>query len=169
MLGPGEVGELFVRGAHVMQGYWNDPEGDGRRLRPGRWPWERVLATNDLFRLDDDGHLHFVGRRDDVIKSRGEKVAPREVEEVLVAAPGVREAAVVGVPDRILGHGGGRPRRPGAGGRTRCGRASPALRGSLEDHKVPRRIEVHEELPRTANGKIDRRELAGAGATPPAD
>ena len=58
-----------------------------------------MLATNDLFRLDDDGHLRFVGRRDDVIKSRGEKVAPREVEEVLVAAPGVREAAVVGVPE----------------------------------------------------------------------
>ena len=57
MLGPGEVGELMIRGAHVMQGYWNDPEMTAQRLRPGRWPWERVLASGDLFRSDEEGYL----------------------------------------------------------------------------------------------------------------
>ncbi len=100
---PGEVGELMVRGPHVMQGYWNDPQGTSQRLRPGRWPWERILATGDLFSRDAEGYLYFVGRTDDIIKSRGEKVAPREVEEVLYAAPGVHAAAVVGSPDELLG------------------------------------------------------------------
>ena len=81
---PGEVGELMVRGPHVMQGYWNDAEATAKRLRPGRWPWERELMTGDLFKRDAEGHLYFVGRKDDMIKSRGEKVAPREVEEVLL-------------------------------------------------------------------------------------
>ena len=104
VLGPGEVGELMIRGAHVMQGYWNDAETTAQRLRPGRWPWERVLASGDLFRSDDEGYLYFVGRRDDLIKSGGEKVVPREIEDLLHSAPGVREAAVIGVPDRLLGH-----------------------------------------------------------------
>jgi acyl-CoA synthetase (AMP-forming)/AMP-acid ligase II len=150
-----------------MQGYWNDPEGSAMRLRPGRWPWDRVLATNDLFRFDDDGHLHFVGRRDDVIKSRGEKVAPREVEEVLTAVPGVREAAVIGVPDELLGeaviaHVSARPgeRLDAAQLRRRCAEL-------LEDYKVPRRVEIHGELPRTGNGKVDRRALASTGHTEP--
>ncbi len=169
VLGPGEVGELFVRGAHVMQGYWNDPEGTAKRLREGRWPWERTLATNDLFRLDGDGHLRFVGRRDDVIKSRGEKVAPREVEEILVDAPGVREAAVVGVEDRLLGMAVIAHVAPEPGAQLDAAELRRICAGALEDHKVPRRIDVHDELPRTANGKIDRRTLAGASATQPAD
>ena len=62
-----------------------------------------MLATGDLFRRDEEGFLHWVGRTDDLIKCRGEKVYPREVEEVLQAVAGVQEAAVVGVPDRLLG------------------------------------------------------------------
>jgi amino acid adenylation domain-containing protein len=157
---PGEVGELMVRGAHVMQGYWNAPEATAERLRPGRWPWERVLATGDLFRRDEEGFLYFVGRSDDIIKSRGEKVAPREVEEVLLSAPGVQMAAVVGVPDERLGE-------------VVCAFVAPtdgnvidptALRRhcaqQLEDYMVPARIEVRDALPRTPNGKVDRLLLA---------
>ena len=62
-----------------------------------------MLHTGDLFRTDADGFLYFVGRKDDIIKSRGEKVSPKEVENVLYALPGIREAAVVGVPDPVLG------------------------------------------------------------------
>jgi acyl-CoA synthetase (AMP-forming)/AMP-acid ligase II len=154
-----EIGELMVRGSHVMQGYWKDPRGTTERLRPGRWPWERVLATGDLFRQDSEGFLYFVGRRDDLIKSRGEKVAPREVEEVLHSVPGVREAAVVGAPDELLGQAvhahvapeSGR-RLDGEALRRRCAEV-------LESHKVPQRVIFHTALPRTANGKLDRAAL----------
>ena len=154
-----EIGELMVRGSHVMQGYWKDPQGTTERLRTGRWPWERVLATGDLFRQDSEGFLYFVGRRDDLIKSRGEKVAPREVEEVLHSVPGVREAAVVGAPDELLGQAvhahvapeSGR-RLDGEALRRRCAEV-------LESHKVPQRVIFHTALPRTANGKLDRAAL----------
>jgi len=102
-LGPGEVGELVVRGSHVMQGYWNNPEATARWYRPGRYPAERLLYTGDLFRMDEDGFFYFVSRKDDIIKSRGEKVAPKEVEGVLYQLPEIVEAAVIGVPDEILG------------------------------------------------------------------
>lgn len=161
---PGEVGELMVRGAHVMQGYWNAPEATARRLRPGRWPWERVLATGDLFRADEDGYLYFVGRTDDIIKSRGEKVAPREVEEVLYAAEGVAAAAVVGATDPLLGsavHAYVAP-RPGAALDAALLRRHCAAH--LEDYMVPQRIVVQEQLPTTPNGKVDRLELARSAA-----
>ena len=138
----GEVGELMVRGPHVMQGYWRDPERTAERLRPGRWPWEPTLATGDLFLRDEEGLLHWVGRTDDLIKCRGEKVYPREVEEVLHAVEGVREAAVVGVPDRLLGQAvhahvaaeHGRRARSGetcAGSAWNASRVTRCRRGSL--------------------------------------
>ncbi len=163
-LGPGEVGELIVRGAHVMQGYWNDPQATATRLRPGRWPWERVLATGDLFRRDADGYLYFVGRTDDIIKSRGEKVAPREVEEVLHAVRGVQDVAVVGLPDALLGEAicAYVVAQPGELLDPAALRRACAER--LEDHMVPTRIELCAALPTTANGKVDRRALAQAGA-----
>ncbi len=155
----GEVGELMVRGPHVMHGYWRDPDRTAERLRPGRWPWEPTLATGDLFLRDEEGLLHWVGRTDDLIKCRGEKVYPREVEEVLHAVEGVREAAVVGVPDRLLGQALHAHVAPEHGFELDPG----ALRGEcaerLEAHKVPGRIAVHDELPRTARGKVDRRAL----------
>ncbi|MCK9910736.1 fatty acid--CoA ligase family protein, partial [Microbacteriaceae bacterium K1510] len=100
---PGVVGELVIRGAHVMKGYWENPEATARALRQGPHEWERVLYTGDLFRTDDEGFLYFVGRKDDIIKSRGEKVAPKEVENIIYALPGIAEVAVIGVPDPILG------------------------------------------------------------------
>lgn len=163
VLGSGEVGELIVRGPHVMQGYWNDPEGTAEKLRPGRWPWERVLATNDLFRMDVDGHFSFVGRRDDVIKSRGEKIAPREVEEALYLLPGVHEAAVVGVPDKLLGEAVHAHVVAVEGTTLDPNTVRRLCAERLEEHKVPRRVLVHEQsLPRTANGKVDRAALVRA-------
>jgi amino acid adenylation domain-containing protein len=154
----GEIGELFVRGGHVMQGYWNDPEGTARKVRtdPGG---DRVLATGDLFRQDADGYLYFVSRRDDIIKSRGEKVVPREVEEVLRAADGVGEAAVIGIPDRLLGQAVQAHVAPQPGAeldeRTLLARCA----AHLEDYMVPRQIVIHDALPKTANGKLDKRAL----------
>jgi long-chain acyl-CoA synthetase len=161
VLGPGEVGELIVRGEHVMQAYWRDEEATATRLREGRSPDERVMATNDLFRADEQGYLYFVSRRDDIIKSRGEKVPPRDVEEVLYGDPGVKEAAVVGVSDRLLGEAvhahvaarDGHDLDPMALKRL-CAE-------HLEDYMVPQQVVIHDELPRNTNGKIDRLGLSG--------
>lgn len=102
-LKPGEVGELVVRGRHVMRGYWEAPEATAQRYRPGPIPGERLCYSGDLFRLDDEGYFYFVSRKDDIIKTRGEKVAPKEVETILYGLQGILEAAVVGLPDPILG------------------------------------------------------------------
>lgn len=155
-VGPDVVGELIVRGPHIMQGYWRNPDATAERVREGRHPGERILCSNDLFRTDSEGFLYFVGRRDDIIKSRGEKVPPREVEEVLHLDPGVHEAAVVGVPDRLLGEAvhahvsvrEGHDLDP-AGLKRLCAE-------HLEDYMVPQRIVVHDELPRNQNNKVDR-------------
>lgn len=160
--GPGVVGELVVRGSHVMQGYWDLPEETDRVLRPGLLPGERVLYTGDLFQADDAGYLYFVGRKDDIIKSRGEKVSPREVENVLYSHPDVAEAAVIGVPDALLGQSIKaivtlKPDRPVTGQELLCHCA-----GHLEDFMVPQAVEIRETLPKTANGKINKRELCGA-------
>lgn len=161
-LPPGEIGELVVRGPHVMKGYWRDQAATDKALRPGIHPWEKVLYTGDLFRADAEGFLTFVGRKDDIIKSRGEKVSPKEVENVLYALPGVREAAVVGVPDPILGMAikavvalDDDAELTGAAVIRHCAR-------HLEDFMVPKRVELHAALPKSDNGKIDRRQIAEA-------
>ena len=163
-VGAGTVGELVVRGPHVMQGYWGKEEATAEKLRPGRWPWERVLMTGDLFRADEDGYLHFVSRRDDIIKSRGEKVAPREVEEVIHDFEGVQEAAVVGVPDRFLGEAVHAHVAPRPGDEIDSAALLAHCAALLEAHKVPKQVIVHERLPRIGAGKIDKRALRGSDA-----
>ncbi len=102
-VGPNTVGQLVIRGATVMKGYWEKPEATAAKLKSGPLPGEQVLYTGDFCKLDDEGYLYFVGRMDDIIKSRGEKVAPKEVETALMNITGVKEAAVICVPDDILG------------------------------------------------------------------
>ncbi|RWM89196.1 MAG: AMP-dependent synthetase [Mesorhizobium sp.] len=153
---PGVAGELVIRGPHVMQGYWRNEAATERALRPGPNPWEKVLYTGDLFRTDEDGFLYFVGRKDDIIKTRGEKVAPKEVEAVLHAHPGIAEAVVVGVPDPLLGHAVGAlvirsdPKLSEKDVMRHCAR-------HLEDFMVPKIIEFPLELPKTDTGKVSRR------------
>lgn len=154
--GPGVVGELVVRGPHLMRGYWENAEATDAALRPGANPWEKVLHTGDLFVTDSEGYLTFVGRKDDMLKIRGEKVAPKQVEAVLHACPGVAEAVVIGVPDGILGlalHAVIVPSDPQPNERDvlrHCARGLP-------DFMVPKTIEFRSELPRTASGKVVRR------------
>jgi len=158
-VGPGQVGELVVRGSHVMQGYWADPEGTAERYRSGSYPGDRMLYTGDLFKADEDGHLYFVARKDDIIKCRGEKVAPKEVENTLYKLPGVAEAAVVGVPDELLGEAiKVFVVRSDAHDLTEQAvlRHCAAL---LEDYMLPRHVEFRTSLPRTASGKIDKSAL----------
>lgn len=155
----GSVGELFVRGSNVMRGYWEKPTETAQRLRPGRYPGEVVLATGDIFRTDDEGYLYFVGRKDDIIKSRGEKVSPREVENAIFALPGVNDCAVVGVDDPILGQAVKAyvVLDPGA----ECTEKEVVRHclASLEGHMVPKHVEFVPALPTTATGKVSRAQL----------
>jgi amino acid adenylation domain-containing protein len=156
----GEVGELVIRGATVMAGYWEKPEATARKLRPGPLPGERVLYTGDLCRLDQDGYLYFVARTDEVIKSRGEKVPPKEVETTLLAITGIREAAVIGVPDDILGSAIKAFVVLEPGSRLDASAIQRECRARLESFKVPTYIELRTSLPRSSNGKIQKTELA---------
>ena len=159
-VGAGVVGELVIRGAHVMKGYWENPQATARALRPGPHEWERVLHTGDLFRADEEGFLYFVGRKDDIIKSRGEKVAPKEVENVIYAYPGVAEVVVIGVPDPILGSAikavvAGEP-----GATLDAAEIVRHCARFLEDYMVPKVVEFQPSLPKTDSGKISRRLVA---------
>jgi long-chain acyl-CoA synthetase len=159
-VGPGVIGELVVRGSNVMKGYWEDPVETAKRLRPGQYPWEQVLYTGDLFKTDSEGYLYFVGRKDDIIKSRDEKVSPREVEDVLYRLDGVAEAAVVGVPDPILGQVVKAYITRRAGSDITENDVLRHCARRLEDFMVPKTVEFRDYLPRTASGKISKREIS---------
>jgi acyl-CoA synthetase (AMP-forming)/AMP-acid ligase II len=157
---PGVVGELVIRGAHVFKGYWDNEQDTAKMLRAGPYPWEKVLYTGDLFKCDAEGFLYFVGRKDDIIKTLGEKVSPKEVENVIYALPGVRQAVVVGVPDAVQGMAikAVIAADPEAGLTERdvishCSR-------HLETFMVPSLVEFRDELPQTATGKLRRSGLA---------
>ena len=161
-VGPGVVGELVVRGANVMKGYWELPEETDRVLKPGPFPGEKVLYTGDLFRMDGEGFLYFVGRKDDIIKTRGEKVSPREVEEILHSLEGVAEAVVVGIPDETLGQAIKAVIRRREGARISHQDVLRHCAQQLEDFMIPKVVEFRDDLPKTTTGKISKRELAGA-------
>lgn len=157
-LPPGDVGELVVRGRHVMRGYWEDPVMTAQRYRPGLLPGERLCYTGDLFRMDADGFFYFVGRKDDIIKTRGEKVAPKEVEAVLYRLDGILEAAVIGVPDPVLGEA---VKAVVVADREKVSEAQilAHCRLNLEDFMVPQQVEIRDDLPKTPSGKIDKKPL----------
>jgi len=156
--GPGQVGELVVRGRHVMRGYWGDPDATSLRFRPGPIPGERVCYTGDLFRMDDEGFLYFVARKDDIIKSRGEKVSPKEIENVLYKLSGVQDAAVIGFPDPVMGQAIKAFIVPNGSGLTEM-EVLRHCRAHLEDFMIPRVVEFCAELPKTSSGKIKKTEL----------
>jgi acyl-coenzyme A synthetase/AMP-(fatty) acid ligase len=143
-----------------MQGYWRNPAETARALRQGLLPAESVLRTGDVFRIDDDGYMYYVARKDDVIKSRGEKVSPREVENALHQIPGVLEAVVVGVPDPVLGQMVKAFVRVDPDSQLTEQQLTRHAAQRLEDVMVPQAIEFVTTMPKTPNGKINRRELA---------
>jgi acyl-coenzyme A synthetase/AMP-(fatty) acid ligase len=155
---PGGVGEMVVRGRHVMRGYWNDPERTAARFRPGPIAGERLCYSGDLFRTDDQGYLYFVSRKDDVFKSRGEKIAPREIENALFSIEGVTEAAVIGVPDPVLGQAI-KAFVVAPGRNLTEAQVQAHCKAHLEDFMVPKYVEFLAELPKTSSGKIRKVEL----------
>jgi acyl-CoA synthetase (AMP-forming)/AMP-acid ligase II len=155
----GETGILHVRGPHVMLGYWNRPDLTDQMLRPGKLPGERVLCTQDLFRMDTEGYLYFVGRSDDIIKTRGEKVSPVEVENAMQAIAGIREVAVVGVPDALLGQSIRAYVVLESEVALSTGQIRAQCIARLENFMVPQQIVFCTELPRTGTGKVSRSAL----------
>ena len=155
-LGSNQVGQLVVRGATVMKGYWGKPEATARRLRPGPLPGEQILYTGDYCRFDEDGYLYFVSRMDDIIKTRGEKVAPKEVENALMEIPGVREAAVVGMPDPILGEAVKAYVVLQDGAALTEKAIQIECQKRLETFMVPKQVKFVSDLPKTTTGKIKK-------------
>jgi amino acid adenylation domain-containing protein len=156
---PGAIGELVVIGPNVMKGYWNLPEATEMCLKPGLFPGEKVLFTGDLFKMDAEGFLYFIARKDDIIKTAGEKVSPKEVENVLYDIEDIHEVGVIGVPDEILGQ---------------AIKAFVVLKKNskltekdiilhcsklLENFMVPKFVEIRQQLPKTSTGKIRKKGL----------
>ncbi|MER8387616.1 acyl--CoA ligase [Mesorhizobium sp. M0166] len=159
-VGPGIVGQLVIRGATVMKGYWGKPEATARKLKPGPLPGEQVLYTGDYCRMDAEGYLYFVGRGDEIIKSRGEKIAPKEVENVLMNIAGVREAAVIGVPDELLGQAVKAFVVMEQGSMIGEKQLQKECQRRLENFMVPKSIVIVPSLPMTDTGKLKKTALS---------
>ena len=158
---PGETGILYVRGPHVMAGYWNLPDQTAEMLKEGPVPGERMLCTQDHFTVDEDGFLYFVGRSDDIIKTRGEKVSPLEVENALHGVPGISQAAVIGVPDEVLGEAIRAFVVLDEGAELNEQEIIRACRERLENFMVPREVVLLDALPQTDTGKVRKKSLVG--------
>jgi long-chain acyl-CoA synthetase len=152
-LGIGQVGELVVRGPQVMKGYWNKPEETAQALKGG---W---LHTGDIAMMDERGYFYIVDRAKDMIIASGYNVYPREVEEVLYQHPKVAEVAVIGVPDPYRGETVKAFIVPRAGERPSIEELTQFCRERLAAYKVPRLIEFRDSLPKSAVGKVLKREL----------
>jgi long-chain acyl-CoA synthetase len=153
MLGVDEVGEICVRGGNVMQGYWNQPEETAKVFRKD---W---LLTGDIGYHDADGYYYITDRKKDMLLVNGINVYPREIEEVIYQFPGVKEAAVIGVPDARKGEQA-LAYVAAADGVTLDEKALlQFIREKLADYKVPKRIHLVPALPRNATGKILKTEL----------
>ncbi len=150
-----EDGEVWARGDNVMTGYWNAPEATAAALHDG---W---LRTGDVGRLDEEGFLWLSGRRSDMIKTGAHRVHPQDVEEAIAELPGVREVAVAGSDDPLLGQvvvahvvrNGDAPDEMAV--KSHC-------RKRLASYKIPKQVVFVDELPRTASGKIRRIALKGS-------
>jgi long-chain acyl-CoA synthetase len=155
----GETGVLYVRGPHLMRGYWGDPDLTATRLLEGPAPGERMLCTQDHFTVDEDGFLYFVGRPDDMIKRGGEKVSAIEVENVLHGLDGVRQAAVIGVPDELLGQVIRAYVVLEADARLTEEDILRFARSRLENFMVPHEVMIRDGLPHTESGKVRKQSL----------
>lgn len=161
LCGPGEVGELVHRGPTVSMGYWGRPEDTNRVLRPNPLlppelgDCERVCYSGDLVKMDEEGFLFYVGRRDAMIKSSGFRISPTEVEEALFSSGKLRGAAVIGIPDEELGQTIKAFVVPKDGDPVDAEQLLSHCGERLPRYMVPRAVEVLDELPKTSSGKVD--------------
>jgi len=153
MLGTGETGEICVRGGNVMQGYWNQPEETAKVFRNG---W---LLTGDVGHRDSDGYYYITDRKKDMLIVNGINVYPREIEEVIYHFPGVKDAAVIGVPDARRGEQPLAFVAPVEGQTIDEKALLQFIREKMADYKTPKRVIVMAALPKNATGKILKTEL----------
>jgi acyl-CoA synthetase (AMP-forming)/AMP-acid ligase II len=148
-----EGGEVWVRGANVMLGYWQDPATSASVLAAG---W---LKTGDMGYLDREGYLYLHGRRSDMIKTGAHRVHPLDVENVIQELPGVAEVAVAGVDDDILGQTIKAFVVAAPGASIDPMKIKAHCRERLANYKIPKYVEIVPALPKTASGKVRRHEL----------
>lgn len=154
-----EPGILHIRGPHVMLGYLNKEELSNEMLKNGKLPGEKILCANDWFKMDEDGFLYFLGRNDDIIKSRGEKVSPVEIENVIYKIHGIKEAAVIGYPDVIMGESIVVYATMDESFNLSEKDIQRACMAELESFMIPQKVIFLDEMPKSNNGKIDKKEL----------
>ncbi len=158
---PGEPGELVHRGPTVSMGYWNRPEDTARALRPNPLlppelgDCELVCFSGDVVKMDEDGFLYFIGRRDTMIKSSGFRISPTEVEEVLFQSGKLRGAAVIGIPDEILGQTIKAFVVLKDGEKLDAEAILAYCAEKMPRYMIPKAVEVLPELPKTSSGKVD--------------
>jgi 4-coumarate--CoA ligase len=150
----GREGELWVRGPQVMKGYLNNDRANAETLVQGGW-----LRTGDIAVFDEDGYLSIRDRLKELIKVKGFQVAPAEVEAALLTHPGIRDAAVIGIPDDEAGEVPMAFVVPAPGATLTLEAVQRHLEGQLARYKLPQRLETVEAVPKSASGKILRRML----------
>ncbi|MBR6887691.1 MAG: AMP-binding protein [Selenomonadaceae bacterium] len=151
---PGEVGEVLVRGGQVMLGYWNNPKATAEALDADGW-----LHTGDVGKVDADGYYYIVSRIKEMIISMGENIYPREVEEVVYQFKGIKDAAVIGVDDKLRGQVGACFFDVQDGATVDIRELKKFLQKNLALYKVPREFKQIAEMPRTSTGKIAKRKI----------
>jgi long-chain acyl-CoA synthetase len=149
----GEIGEILIKGHNVMKGYWERPEATAESIKDG---W---FASGDMAKVDEDGYFYIVDRKKDLIIRGGYNVYPREIEEVLYEHPAVLEAAVVGVPHAELGEEIAAAVAAKPGQTIDVAELQAFVKERVAAYKYPRHIAVIDELPKTATGKILKREI----------
>jgi fatty-acyl-CoA synthase len=147
----GEVGEVRVRGHLVMQGYYRNPQATAEAITPEGW-----FRTGDLGQFDVEGYLKITGRLKEMFIVGGSNAYPAEIERLLQALPEIRQAVVVGVPDRRLGEVGFAFLQLHEGATLDAAALRERCRGQMADYKVPRHVAVLPDFPRTSTGKIQR-------------
>jgi long-chain acyl-CoA synthetase len=152
---PGEVGEVAIRGHNVMKGYWRRPDATAAVLSADGW-----FRTGDLGRVDEDGYFFIVDRKKEMIIRGGYNVYPREIEEVLYEHPAVRDCAVLGIPHAELGEEVGAAVVLAPSAAANEAELREFVKGQVAAYKYPRHVWIVDELPKTATGKILKREIA---------
>ncbi len=163
----GEAGELFVRGPGVTNGYWADAEKTAKMVVPNHFQErfeEKMYRTGDIVIVGEDGNYYFKGRRDSQIKSRGYRIELGEIESALLSHPGVREAAVLAVPDEIIGNRIRAVVSVHVAGSLNVLELQQYCASKVPKYMIPELVDLCEELPKTSTGKIDRQKLAAEPA-----